>query len=167
MNIQRWTVDQLMQLPACCFGRRWWVGCYCTEAGGDIAYFTAEEKMPEQFVIWGSMISVSSPAPVNPVQLTFRLGDRVPVTAAEALAMDRLYKGISSPAQLYEFYHSQWDMTWMACERIFVQSVARRLIVVTIGDGVNAYHLTAAVLISSVPKEVPDWLISAQGKNLI
>lgn len=166
MNIDNWPMDRIMRLPDWCFGRRWFVGTYCGEAGGGVAYFTCQESLPDKFVVWGVLFCARNPAPVNVMRVTIRLGDHTPVSGADAMTMERLFKGISTPGILYEFYSSQWDLSWNVIERILIETAGRRIQVVTNGDQANAYEMTVAVLISALPKEVPDWLSSGQDRNL-
>lgn len=167
MKIDNWPMDRIMRLPDWCFGRRWWVGHTGRENSGDVVFYISPFELPDKFVVWGVMIGCSSGAPVNPIHITMRLGSVAPTTSIETIAMERVFKGMCQPAEIYEFIVSQWDLTWMNCERILIESAGRRLVVEAIGDTVNPYEFTAALLISALPKEVPDWLISESGKNLI
>lgn len=165
MKIDNWPLDRIMRLPDWCFGRRWWVGSYMGSPTGVVEYRMCEENLPDKFVIWRFMSCCRCAAPVNPMRLTIRLGDHQPEDMADAMAMDRLFKGISTPGIAYEFYLSQWDLTWMDCERMLVESSGRKLCFVTNGDQVTEYEMTVAVLISSMPKEVPDWIVSGLDKS--
>lgn len=165
MNITSWPLDRIMTLPDWCFGRRWWIGTYCGEVGGGVAYFTCQEKLPDFFVVWGVFICCRCVAPVNPMRVTIRLGEHLIVSAADALTMDRLMKGMSTPDIVYEFYTSQWDPFWMNSERLLIESKGRDIQVMTNGDQLTAYEMTVAVQISAMPKEVPDWLTSDQARS--
>ncbi|GAH71077.1 unnamed protein product, partial [marine sediment metagenome] len=46
-----------------------------------------------------------------------------------------------------------------------IESQGRKLAFVSNGDQVIPYETNIGIQISSMPKEVPDWLISGQGKN--
>lgn len=167
MNIDNWPMDRIMRLPDWCFGRRWWIGHKGGEAAGDIQYVISNIELPDKFVVWGVVICCSSIVTVNPIQVSLRLGSVIPTTQAGARALERLFKGMCQTAELYEFIVDNRGLTWLNCERLLIESAGRRLVVVTIGDEVNLYEFTAAILISALPKEVPDWLISESGKNLI
>lgn len=161
MDIRDWPIDKIMQLPDCAFGQRWWVGTYCGDSNGRAGYFTVDENLPDKFVVWGIVFCCRAVASVNPMRVTVRLGTHLIANAADALSMDRIFKGISSKNIVYEFYLSQWDLTWLDCKRIIVDSAGRKIQLMTNGDQVTAYEMTVAVLISSVPRDIPYWI----GKN--
>jgi len=156
-----------MRLPDWCFGRRWWVGSYCGSTGGTAYYGISEEQLPDKFVVWGVFISNRSPNCLEALRLTVRLGDHIPANVADANAMERLFKNITIPTITYEFYPQQNAMTWVNIQRQLIESSGRRLAFVANGDQAIAYEMTVGVQISSLPKEVPDWLISGQGQNLL
>jgi len=166
MRTDDWPMDRIMRLPDWCFGRRWWIGVYCGEVGGGVAYFISQEQLPDKFVVWGVLICTRSPSCLEAMRVTIRLGDHVPVNIADVIAMERLFKGISTPGIAYEFYTDSNGVDWIPAERQLVESAGRRLAIASNGDQAIAYEMTVGVLISAMPKEVPDWLISVQGQNL-
>jgi len=167
MRIDNWPLDRVMRLPDWCFGRRYWVGQYIYGLAGGVDYGIAEENLPDKFVVWGVMASSMASVMIRAIELTIRLGTFLPVNDADLYASDRLLKGISTPAMLYELFVIPNGVTWINCERMLIESAGRRITIGTRGDTENAYTMTVGVQISAMPKEVPDWLISGQGKNLL
>lgn len=165
MRIDNWPMDRIMRLPDWCFGRRWFVGAYQGGTLGVIHLNMTEEELPDKFVVWGAMFSCMSPNCLQALRCTIRLGSRVPVNVAEALSLDRVFKGMSSVTIVYEFHVPQNGMVWMGAERVLIESAGRRVVIVTNGDGAIDYEATVSVLISALPKEVPDWLTSGSGAN--
>lgn len=167
MDIRDWPLDKIMQLPDWCFGRRWWVGENCWEPEGKNFYVIGSEELPDKFVVWGILISCECAIAALSIRLTIRLGDNVAALTADPKVYDRLLKGISSPRVVFEFFVDVNHTTWINCEREIIESSGRRLAICVAGDQVNSYEMTVGVLISALPKEVPDWLISGQGRNLL
>lgn len=166
MRIDNWPLDRIMRLPDWCFGRRWWVGEYCGNVNGGAYQVVGTEELPDKFVVWGVLVSCMSPNCLQALRVTLRLADNLAAFTAAPLNYDRLLKGISIPTITYEFYANQNGVTWINAEREIVESGGKRLAIQTNGDQAILYEATVAILISALPKEVPDWLFSAQGKNL-
>jgi len=166
MNIDNWPMDRIMRLPDWCFGRRWWIGEYMGATDGKINYRLGDEGLPDKFVLWGLLTSCRAPVCLQAIRLTIRLAEHTPASMEDANTMERLLKGISRAGIGYELYVNQNGVTWINCERQLIESAGRKLALVSNGDQAIAYEMTVGVLISSLPKEVPDWLISGQGQNL-
>jgi len=148
-----------MRLPDWCFGRRWWVGEYMGSTNGRAYYHLGAENLPDKFVVWGILICCRSPNCLEAMRLTMRLGTILPAAPADVNGMDRIYEGISIPTITYEFYANPNGVTWINAERNIIESNGRRLVMVANGDQTIAYEMTAGMLISALPKEVPDWLV--------
>jgi len=159
MRIDNWPLDRIMRLPDWCFGRRWWVGEYMGNVNGGSYYRIGQEHLPDKFVVWGILISARSPNCLEALRLTMRLGTVLPAAAADVNGLDRIFEGISIPTITYEFYVNQNGVTWINAERIIHESNGRRLVMLSNGDQTIQYEMTAGVLISALPKEVPDWLV--------
>jgi len=80
--------------------------------------------------------------------------------------MERLLKGISIPTITYELYVNQNGVYWIGGQRQIIESAGRKLAYTSNGDQAITYEMTVGVLISALPREVPDWMISGQGRNL-
>jgi len=165
MDIRDWPIARIMQLPDWCFGRRWWVGEYMGATNGRAFYNMGDENLPDWFVVWGILISARSPNCLEALRLTMRLGTVLPAAPADVNGMDRILEGVSIPTVTYEFYPNQNGVDWINCDRIVHESQGRRLVMIANGDQTIAYEMTAGMLISSVPKEVPDWLVSEKDRN--
>lgn len=159
MDISKWPMSDVMQLPDHCFGRRYWVGEYMGGVDGAVDIKIGSDELPKTFVVWGVLISCRSPSCTEAIRLTIRLCDALAAFTADAKLYDRLLKDISVSNILYEFYVNANDVNWVGCERQLVQQSFRRLGLVSNGDASNTYEMTVGVLISEVPRNVPDWLV--------
>ncbi|GAI97239.1 unnamed protein product [marine sediment metagenome] len=155
--------NQVMQLPDCCFGPRWWIGEYMGSSTGVAYTRKGQELLPQRFVLWGILVSSRSPACLEALRLTIRLAGDVAADTAAAKLQDRLLDGISTADILYELYVNQNGVDWINCGRQLIESRGRRLSLVSNGDQVIAYEMTVGILVSAVPTEIPDWLVNARG----
>lgn len=165
MRIDNWPMDRIMRLPDWCFGRRWFVGTYQGSVNGTVHYNISAEQLPDKFVVWGAFMSCMSPSMLQALRMTMRLALQAPVSVETTRVMDRVFKDISEPNIVYEFACPQNGCFWLKAERTLIESAGRRLVVVTNGDAAIAYEATAAIQISALPKEVPDWLFSEKVRN--
>ena len=166
MNIDNWPMDRIMRLPDWCFGRRWWIRDYMGGTAGGIEFRLGDEQLPDKFVVWGVLTACRAPNCLEAIRLTVRLSDHAPSGVADVNSMERLLKGISIPTITYELYVNQNGVYWIGGQRQIIESAGRKLAYTSNGDQAITYEMTVGVLISALPKEVPDWLISGQGRNL-
>ena len=161
MDIRDWPIDRIMQLPDWCFGRRWLVlSCYSI-IQATTAQWLVDDPLPERTVLWGFGIQ-GQYSPSSTSWLKLALGDHEPANDAEFDAFDRLFHGqldnATEEGAIWLGWHSSvwWPMRKpleTAGKRFACQSANTHATVST--------RLNLGFLISSVPKEVPDWLISA------
>lgn len=159
MDIRHWNANQIMQLPDWAFGDRWWVGEYMGSTTGVAYYRGGEEILPDPFILWGLLISSRSPACTEAIRLTIRLAGIAVTADVQAKKLPRLLDGISIADIVYELYVSPNGTTWIGNIRKFVQPNGKKLSLVSSGDQSNAYEMTVGILVSAIPKEVPDWLL--------
>jgi len=160
MDISNWPDHKIMMLPDWCFGRRWWVGSYAGSTTGVVQYVCSEENLPDKFVVWGVLIAFQSPSCLQAMRVTIRLARNSADITENATTLERLCKGISSHKIMYEFFVPQNGLVWVNDIRTIHESKDRRIAFAANGDQAIAYEGTIGVLISGVPREVPDWVVS-------
>ena len=152
------SVEEAMLLPDNCFGRIWPITLTARGTAGAPAWDISEIGLPENFVIWE--ITGWSPD-IWTASDTFRLalGDQLPVTTAEMDALDPLVPGFGitglGPRQIYFAGYA-----WVGIRKIRMnsRSAGRRIILEVNPGGGTAKGLQVVIAVSSIPKEVPDWL---------
>lgn len=164
MNIANWSLNRIMQLPDFCFGRRWPISIFGSERGINIAYDIAECALPEKTVIWELHVRGSGTEGIF-YYAGLRLGDKLPTTAAEFNALELLFpclddyrigrSGVKLQKGL-ELHLTQLRYPVLSAGRRFVGSFE------TTFESYQEVHV--AFIVSSVPTEVPDWLISGPGR---
>lgn len=166
MNIRSWPFDKIMQLPDCAFGRRWPVAVQNEVAEVGTFYDISELALPETCVIWNC--SIWSPYyAIAGVIISLAIGDVLPTDDAQFDVYEPLFRDvgvITAGRRTIHIYRSPG--MYAIPMRMPVEAMGRRLV----GRFERASEvLTGAYVIltvSSIPKEVPDCLLSGQGRGL-
>lgn len=160
MDIRNWSMDQVMQLPDHCFGTKRLVAMCGEGMLTDPAFDICETGLGERTVVWGTSIwHLESAVAVGSVR--FKLGDQLPATLAAFDALEDMFPEMVCVAG----YRSVLTCTgytggtWLPMRRMF-QTSGRRIVMALGMVGLSAGIVNAAILISSVPREVPDCLLS-------
>jgi len=160
MNVSRWPLDRIMQLPDWCFGRRWWIGEYIGTAGGELVYVTIKDRLPDRFVLWSILVQGTDWTAATGIDLTLRLAN-VAGDNDSFWNADRLFHQIASEGLTYEFFLTVKGPFYLPYIRSVHESKNNRICVgFKLRLETEACQNQIAVLISSVPREVPDWLVS-------
>lgn len=160
MNVRDWPLGQIMQLPDCCFGRRFTVSCSPPVAGPAAVWDISEVALPEVFVIWELSI-VPSMANLETCWFRLALGDQLPANAAQMLALPPLFMGMGLPGPEPRQISLGWsNYIHLSRLKVPVSAMGRRLVVEAfptvgvVGTG------EVSIVVSSIPREVPDCLLS-------
>ena len=160
MNIDNWPMHRIMQLPDWCFGRKFVVSC-CVHAGaGATDWDISEITLPENFVVW--QIKIMQFAVVDTVSsIRIALGDQLPTAAKMMDALEPLIYGLGlQGAEPRQIDVSPRSTLFSLDLRLPIAAQGKRLILEATGAPASSNYTTIAVVISSLPKEVPDWLLS-------
>lgn len=158
MDISKWPLNKIMQLPDWCFGRRWWVGTYVGTQADTPNYFIIDESVPDIFVLWDVLISSAGHTAGTHTNVTFRLCPQVP-TAGNIKDFRRLMRNMSTRIQMYDVHVPPVSLTHLGPMRNHIEAGNDKIggafkIVAETADCENC----VACLISGMPKEVPDFL---------
>ncbi|MBA7684077.1 hypothetical protein ES703_92467 [subsurface metagenome] len=165
MDIRNWSMNRIMQLPDCCFGRRWPVGLSFGIRNADPVFDICEAALPEVCILWEVSLFVRGLLQTS-AGFLLALGDQLPTTEAEFFACETVFSGIEAP----EAHRGEIEFDSHSGPHIFhirqpVATAGRRFV----GRAIRVLGETAGVqafiVISSIPTEVPDWLISGQGRS--
>ncbi len=160
MDIRNWPLDRIMQLPDHCFGRRWPLIFSTHNSLPLTVYLISEMSLPERCVFWEIYWAATSKNPsATQVQAIFALAlaDQLPANDAEFIAAESLFSGIDE--RLNEIRVGRWSLH-LTNLRQSCQSAGRR-VVVRVRNIVGAdADFSLGLIVSSVPTEVPDCLLS-------
>ena len=166
MRIDDWPCERILRLPDWCFGRRYLVSCSVVAGAAAPAWDISELSFPEHVCIW-EISAYSDALSVDLLSFRMALGKQLPTSTAMMDANEPLFNGLGAqgpgPRAITMPYVG--DMRWNML-RFCILTANRRLILEATGAEAKTPTVTIGVTVSSVPKEVPDWLISAQAINL-
>jgi len=159
MDISQWPLGQIMQLPDHLFGRRFLVSAAIEEVQEAHSVSMSLLAFPERMVIWGVNICVQVVS-VGLFRVTLRLGDQIPDTIAAFDTLDLLMAGFGGPEGGdfgHEFSNNQvLDITNIKHP---VHTSGRRLIIEGSTNLQSPFRVYASVLISDIPRSIPDCLL--------
>lgn len=160
MDISNWPLGRIMQLPDCCFGQRWPVGCSGNTLGISITFGVSMQALPERCVIWEVVYQVTGVAK-QICYFDLRLSDVVPPDTFSWIAMERLIPGIG---QITGEGENMPVDSGAACFRLTmkkpVQTGGQRMLGRFEFTTATPSIAVATVVVSSIPKEIPDCLVS-------
>ena len=164
MDVRRWPIDKIMELPDWCFGQKWWVGTYVGTTADTPEVFIMEESIPDIFVLWDVLVGVTGVTDGTHANLTLRLCGQIPVFA-DIQKYDRLMRGVSRRTQTYDFYMPPAGLFHLGPMKTVIEAGNN-----LIGGALKIVAETVACensvncLISGIPREVPDWVVSGCGE---
>lgn len=165
MNISQWSVGRIMQLPDCVFGRRWPIifSARLTVAAG--RYYISEMALPDVCVLWelyfdSSPLSTGVLPPLSPVSIY--LGDQLPTTDGEMAVMEPLFPEADELIAGLRSFRRSGHLSQL---RKPIMAQGRRVVLRLQGGTVVPIDVFVGLVFSSMPKEVPDWLISGPVRN--
>ncbi len=160
MDISKWSLDRIMALPDWCFGMKWWVGTYVGTSGSTFTPFIIEESVPDKFVLWDVLISTTGRTGATHVNLTIRLCQEAP-TSVNIKQFRRLLTNFSTRIQSYDIHLPPLATTHLGPMKNLIEAQNDKIGgALKIVDETATCENAVACLISGMPKEVPDWVVS-------
>ena len=165
MRIDDWPINKIMQLPDWCFGIKYAVSVEAFAANDSFAYDISEIALPETMVIWQILIvPITFSAFTNYVRIG--LAQNLPATEAEFMELQPLINGMGAqgpgPRQIQLNIYSAGQSIML---RQPVHTASRKLALLTYAAVDENCWVRVVIIISSVPKEIPDWLNLGLDKN--
>jgi len=166
MRMDNWPLERIMRLPDWCFGRRFVISATASGVNGALAWDISELSFPEVCVVWSFTFWLRR----DDFDIeTFRvaLGTQLPVAAAMMNALEPLIPGLgiqgAAPRQILM---SSYGAATILTLRTPLETGGRNLVIEGTPSAAKSGSATGALVVSSMPREVPDWLISAKAINL-
>lgn len=165
MNIRDWPMNKRLALPDWCFGRRWPINNTGTGTGANPGFDISWCAFPEWIVIWE--LFISGPGDTVPyASVEMRLGDKLPANDAEFGAYSKLLDCVKcmggNPSRLVAFNNVG---TTLRSLKVPVHTAGQRLVTRHACFGGTITRSQLILVVSSLPTEVPDWLLSGQAKS--
>lgn len=160
MNVSKWPLHKRMALPEWCFGPKWWLGDFIGTAADGVTYFFFTDKPPDVFVLWDILITPAGIVAGIRADVTLCLCNETPV-ATNIRTLTRLMRQFGTPGAFYDMHLPVAHTTHVGPMKILVEANNQG-----IGGALKLLSESAttetsiAVLISALPREVPDWVVS-------
>lgn len=162
MDVSKWPLDEIMQLPDHAFGRRWIVSVGRVGLNNNILYDISELALPEKFVIWEIIWCLDGVAGAA-VNMEIALGDLVPTTDPEFQLLTNPIPDLGVAWLGFRYLLLRNYQSWRRMTlRQSVHASGRRLVGRFQETASAAAGAMIALTVSSLPREVPDWLISGR-----
>ncbi len=159
MDISKWGLSQIMQLPDHLFGRRWPLIYSSTFPALVTSERLVNDPLPERIVLWeirwyceflGNVVNY----------VKFALGDHVPANDAEFNAFERIFPGdLGNLVNEGAIEIDSENEFILPMRKPLVTSGRRFAIQAWSAWGLVPVKMTFTFLISSIPREIPDCLI--------
>lgn len=161
MDISRWPLSKVMQLPDFVFGPQICVSKYVGTQAATPNYFHIKDKLPNWFVVRSILIEAEKQSAATWVNVTLRLGDAVP-TSSNIKTFDRLIRDKSSVDQMYGYHLPAVGLKYITGLRELVDGKGRHIIgAIKMVDETGDSENIVSVFITPIPTEAPDWLVGA------
>ncbi len=165
MDIRNWPLDEIMQLPIYCFGRRFPVFLNASSINDTPGWDISEVALPEKCVIWEFVSWVESPI-ITPTSFRLALGDQLPTTVVMMDALEPLFFGFGHQgAEPRNILYGVNIKPHFLRLRLPVMAGGRRPILEVIVPGSSMGYLNVVLVVSSIPTKVPDCLIPGRGRR--
>lgn len=158
MNIEKWTVDKIMQLPDHVFGERYLISCELAVSGDNIAWSISEYSFPNKAVLW-SVNVMWAYSSVTTAFVRMGMAMKIPTSAAQ---MDQSLPILpecgrvgTKPRKLYGFQYNGMEAYFI---RKLIQPQGRKLVIESNAWTDKAIVIRVGAVVSAIPKEVPDWM---------
>lgn len=161
MDIRDWPLDQIMQLPDHCFGRRWPIVTSRNIAPTIIDEWLVKTSVPDKCVLW-ELSATSAPLTTLGAYCKFALGDHEPANDAEFNAFERIIQGDLDNATMEgAIYADRYCSLTIRMKNLLLPQGRRFAVQAHNPHATTTVPVTFFFIISSIPTEVPDWLLSA------
>lgn len=163
MNISNWPIGRIMQLPDCCFGQKWLVTAEGYSANGARAWDMSELAYPDRMVLWEvNLCWVFSDDWGQRARIA--MADVLPRTAGMMSANVPLLQGIGIQGPEPRFIYSNiYGGNEKISLRKYMEPQGKRLVIEAYSTAEHYLRIRVHTVVSSMPNEVPEWLISGQG----
>lgn len=167
MDISKWDIERVMQLPDWCFGWRFPVCTAIESSTGALTWDISEVSLPERAVLW-ELVFYSPRGYTTMDSIRIGLAHQIPTSQAQMDKSTELLKGFGrliSGRRILKLYGA--EVPSMRMLRMPVETGNRKLVLEVKATTGNNSQVILMTVWSSLPKEVPDWLFSARAGMLL
>jgi len=160
MDVSKWSLHKRMALPDWCFGPKWWLGDYIGTAAAGTTYFYFSDTPPDVFCLWDIIICPGGIVAGIRFDITLCLCKEAPI-AGNIRLLTRLLRQFGTPGAYYDLHLPPNVTTHIGPMKCLIEANNNG-----VGGALKIFSETAncestvSLLVSGLPKEVPDWVVS-------
>lgn len=160
MDISRWPIHKVMALPDWCFGQKWWIGMTIGTSADTVTYFYISDKPPDNFVVWDILVSPGGVVAATRVDVALCLCNEAPVVG-NIRTLTGLLRQFGTKGEVYDMHLSPNSVSYLGPMKVAVEAVNQGIGgAFKLPNETAVCESTVAVLISAIPREVPNWVVS-------
>lgn len=162
MNITKWNSERIMQLPDWVFGEKYIVTCKVASSGANSIWDISEISYPNRMVLWQLNLAwINCNDATGYIRLAF--GEKIPTSTVMMDGLKSVVTGLGQqgpePRKIYGFTNMGQEVIDL---RKYMEPQGHKLVVEATSVVGKATRVRIHTIVSSIPKEVPDWLISGR-----
>jgi len=160
MDIRNWSLGQIVQLPEHVFGRKYCVSVELTVGGGITEYAMSEMAFPERMILWQVAIYWGLWSAAGSY-LRLGMRDQIPTSPAEMSSAEEILPGVGEsmlgPNMLHAYQYTGQEIIDLKAPMI---PPARHLVAQVTSSGGATSNVRAICVVSGIPNEVPECVLS-------
>lgn len=162
IDITSWGVGKIAQLPDHAFGQKWQVITQHRIAVETTVVWMAKQSIPDKIMLWGITASgFRGPNIQNGYK--FAMADQEPADETAFNLGQRIFKGDLDSDTVEGLISTSTSVEMEIKTRIILEPGGRRFTqYVRNGHATTESNITIQYLISSIPRSIPEWLVSKQ-----
>ena len=160
MDISKWPLDKIMQLPDNAFGQRYLVSCALATSGDNPVWDISEVSFPDKAVLW-SVTIMWVYSNVTTAYVRLGMANKIPKNRLEMDTATNLVTGLGkqgfTPRRIPGYQYGGHEVYNM---RKHIQPQGKKLVAEANAWTDKDIVVRVSALVSSIPKEIPEWMIS-------
>jgi len=159
IDISRWPLGKIMQLPDHAFGTKFPIHTNTRGENGNYAWDISEVAMPDMIMIWFLEQRWYYATSVYPI-LRIAWGDQMPTTHAEFMELETVFNGLGypGPEPRARGGHFQGPGSYIPMRKP-VEVNGRRLVQESYAEGEKKGWCETTLIVSHIPKAVGEWIL--------
>jgi len=154
-----------MQLPDEAFGRRWVIGQSAPVASDGCSYRLSNCSLPEWTVLWGLYLNATDPTG-NTGYIEYRLGDSLPANLTEFRQLAPVFQTVLDHNNIESSFRVGLVSNLpLILYRLPIHTMGRRVVFGFCDAQAGSFIVSTYLVVSSIPTEVPEWMISEEVKD--
>lgn len=166
MDISKWPMEKIMQLPRCVFGRSYIVSCSAYVTNNNTAWDMSEISFPPIGVIWQIMFFCHV-ASTWDGRFRVAIGSQVPTSIVMMDLNEEFIIGYgrqgTKPRRIFSYQYlgeEKYDV------RQIIHAQGKKLILEVFAPTDKETRVRVGVVVTGIPKELPEWFNSGLARIL-